>query len=118
MKPPIPLEHDEQVALTGWLEAKKLKFTSIPNAAKRSYKLANYLHSEGFRVGIADMVVFVPRPAPKYAKALFIEMKRTKGGVTSPEQAEWIDCLNKVPGVSAAVCKGFEEARAFVEGFL
>lgn len=63
----------------------------------------------GVRRGFPDYVVITNK------EVLFIEMKRKKGGVVSPEQDEWISVLNQM-GLRAEVCKGFDEARLFLEG--
>ncbi len=47
----------------------------------------------------------------------FLELKRIKGGVISPEQQNWVDYLNKA-GYKAAICRGFEEAKACVLEYL
>ena len=47
-----------------------------------------------------------------------IEMKRTKGGETSPEQKAWIESLASVSGIVATVAKGFDEARKFIDSYL
>jgi len=43
-----------------------------------------------------------------------IEMKRKKGGKLSPEQKAWLEILNAA-GVESVVCKGFDEAKKFIE---
>jgi hypothetical protein len=50
-------------------------------------------------------------------RALFIEMKRVKGGRLSAEQREWIDAL-QARGFEAVVCAGFAEAKKEVEKYL
>ena len=46
---------------------------------------------------------------------LFIEMKRSVGGVISSEQKEWNIVLNQYPDSLAAICKGFDEAKQFID---
>ena len=49
------------------------------------------------------------------SELIFIEMKRVKGGVLSQVQKEWLEALNKCNGVSAYVCKGFDEAKIVID---
>ena len=49
------------------------------------------------------------------ARGVAIELKRQKGGTTSPEQREWLENLEN-HGWCCAVCKGWEEAREFLAG--
>lgn len=66
----------------------------------------------GTSAGFPDYIVLFP-----HGRALFIEMKRQKGGRLSAEQREWIDAL-QARGFAAVVCAGFEEARKEVEKYL
>ena len=67
----------------------------------------------GLRTGVPDLVVFVPNKGTVY-----IEMKRVKGGIVSPEQKEWIAFLNTIPATQAFVAKGAEEAKAIITHFI
>jgi len=108
-----PLEEDEQIAFVSWLEAHKLKFTAIPNSTyTKSWSQKRKNTAMGLRSGLPDLLVITPRGL------LFVEMKRKQGSVTSPEQKEWIEALNKIPNVQAEVCKGADEAIKFVSRFL
>ena len=108
-------EHDEQVAVVRWFRIaypKHIMF-SIPNAAKRSVGLANYMRAEGLLAGVAD--IFVMCPNNKW-HGLFIEMKAKKGKV-SDQQAYFIEqAIEK--GYMAWVCHGFEEAQALITKYL
>ena len=106
----IPLETDEQQAVVQYLELKGLKFSSIPNSTyTKSWKQKAKNKAEGLRAGLPDLLIVLPN------LLLFIEMKRTKGGVVSPVQKEWIEALNKIDGVKAIVCKGADEAIENIE---
>ena len=72
------------------------------------------LKRTGVSKGYPD--VFVPLVTPIYP-GFFVEMKRVKGGVVSPEQAEWIEYL-KGQGYYAAVAKGADEAKRMFEEFI
>lgn len=106
----IPLETDEQQVVVQYLELKGLKFSSIPNSTyTKSWKQKAKNKAEGLRAGLPDLLIVLPN------LLLFIEMKRTKGGVVSPVQKEWIEELNKIDGVKAIVCKGADEAIENIE---
>lgn len=68
--------------------------------------------AEGLNPGLPDLLLCLPD------KLLFIEMKRTKGGVLSQYQKEWIEELNKISNVEAIVCRGCDEAIKAVENRL
>lgn len=109
----IPSEDEEQIVLVEYLEQRGFKFTAIPNHTynpnfsqqRKNYKL-------GLRKGLCDMLIVLPG-----AGLLFIEMKRTKGSTTSPEQRSWVEALNALPGTAAHICKGAQEAIAVVESY-
>jgi hypothetical protein len=114
----IPTEFSEQCALVQYLEINNFKFSKIAQETyTKSWKVKMDNKASGLRPGVPDMIVIIPanwRTAKK-VKLLFIEMKRTKGGVISPDQKEWLMTLDMVDGITARVCKGFDEAKAFIE---
>ncbi len=111
----LPLSEDqEQIAFVAYLEARGLKYSAIPNSTytpHMSVKQRN--HRLGLRPGLPDLVVVLPNVG-----LAFIEMKRKKRGVVSLAQAEWIEALNTCSGVEARVCRGCDEAIAFIEELL
>lgn len=48
---------------------------------------------------------------------LYIELKRVKGGVVSPDQKWWLEQLNE-QGYEAMVAKGHEEAIRIIKNYL
>ena len=100
-------EDYEQFMFVTWFKNtfKGVRIYAIPNGGKRSKATAMVLKSTGVSPGVPDLHI----PAWR----LWIEMKRTKGGVVSKDQKEWIAYLNEI-GDTAVVCKGFEEAKAVV----
>lgn len=108
-------EHLEQVAVITWFRAQfpKLIMFAIPNAAKRSPQLANYMKAEGMLAGVADL--FLMKPNSKY-HGLFIEMKAEKGLVS--EKQEYFLQQARHFGYQAVVCKGFEQAQAEIIKYL
>lgn len=115
--PNVPTEEYECLQLVDYLEKavkqkKVLRFTKIPNETfTRSWKTKIRNKAQGVRKGFPDYVIVTKWDV------LFIEMKKTKGGVVRPEQILWIDDLNRAYG-NAVVCKGFEEAKNYIESKL
>lgn len=103
-------EHEEQSVVVQYLKLKKIPYYAVPNGSflagdkmRRVRQMAR-LKKEGLQTGVPDLVVLLP------SKALYIEMKRTKGSTTSKEQKEWIVLLNCLSYCEAVICKGAKEA--------
>lgn len=104
-----PTEEVEQANFVQWLEMKGYKYTAIPNSTyTKSWKQKQKNTRMGLRAGFPDMVIIANN------KFMCIELKRTAGSNTSPLQKEWIVALERA-GVPVKVCKGAEEAIAFVQ---
>lgn len=101
-------EHEEQRELVRWFRQTwpGVLIFAIPNGGQRSTATAGRLKAEGVMPGVPDL--FVP------AWALWVEMKRAKGGVVSPEQKRMIKALESV-GYCVLVCRGCEDAKAQIE---
>lgn len=116
----VPSEADEQKALFEWAEWAKGKFPELallhhcPNGGSRNPVEARHLKEQGVKPGVPD--ICLPVPNLHYA-ALYIELKRRKGGRVSDEQRGWIAALNRA-GNHAVVCKGWEEARDVILEYL
>lgn len=116
----VPLEEDDQRLLFEWAEwatcsnPELALLYHIPNEGKRSKLVGYRLQAQGMRRGVPDICLPVPRGG--YG-ALYIELKRRKGGRVSEEQRVWIDALNRA-GNKAVICKGFDEAKAAIEEYL
>lgn len=111
----IPSEHEEQAVVVQYLRLKKIPHYAVPNGSflagdkmRRVRQMAR-LKKEGVCTGVPDLVVLLP------SKALYIEMKRTKGSTTSKEQKEWIGLLNGLSYCKAVICKGAKEAIDFIK---
>lgn len=110
----IPTEEAEQIEVVKHLEKRRLKFTAIPNSTyTKSWSQKNKNTRTGLRAGLPDLLIALPGVG-----LLFIEMKRTKGSVTSAEQKAWIETINLCPGAQAYVCKGAIEAIAIIEKYI
>jgi hypothetical protein len=117
---PVPTEDEEQAALFQWailreqyIPELRLLF-AIPNGGYRHPATAARMARTGVRAGVPDMLLPVAREG---WNGLFIELKRRKGGVVSVNQKEWIRRLAE-QGYKVAVCKGWEEAKDEIEGYL
>ena len=115
-KPPVPLEHDIQVLFVRLVSAlgRPLDVSfAIPNAAKRSPMLMGRLKREGFRKGIPDWCLPVPRGP---YNALWIEFKRP-GGKPTEEQQEMLARLAEEGSATHIVddaAKGLEIVREYL----
>jgi hypothetical protein len=119
-----PTEHQEQSLLFQWAELSKSRHPelgllfAIPNFAGRIGRLTAVhgakLKREGRKRGVPD--VMLPIPRGKY-HGLFVEMKRLKGGATSPEQRAWLAALSE-QGYRAVRCLGWEQAREEIMAYL
>jgi len=112
----IPTEHEECVLLKQWLDlmvnnGKVVLYSHIPHETYTkswNQKLKN--KQVGVKKGVPDYVIVTKK------LVLFVEMKRTKGGVVGEEQKQWIEAINNAStGINARVCKGFDEAKEFIE---
>lgn len=119
----VPLEDEEQMALVDWLELCGLRFAHIPNSTytkHMSVKMKN--HRLGVRPGVPDLMVLVSPERSKDGEGhlIWIEMKRRKGGVVSPEQRAWLTAFMMLesPNIHAVVAKGWDEAREAVLEYL
>jgi hypothetical protein len=116
----IPTEAQEQVALFKWAELQAGKYPelkllfAIPNGGSRNIIEAVHLKAQGVKAGVPDLCLPVARGG---SHALYIELKRTKGGVVSVDQKSWLLALAD-QGYAVAVCKGWEAAAEIIKGYL
>jgi len=105
----MPSEAEEQAMVVQYCILKKYKFWHTPNSTyTNSWRQKAHNRAMGVQAGIPDLFIIINN------KLIAIEMKRTKGGVVSPAQKEWIETLNKA-GVPTQVCKGAQEAIKFIK---
>ena len=118
----IPLEEEETKAFHEWLQIQNIPHTHIPNEIGGSTSAmkarAVKMKKMGTSKGFPDLLVFIPvfgaTGHTDCYQMCAIEMKRRKGSTTSKEQLAWLDIL-QASGAMCAVCKGADEAIAFVE---
>lgn len=115
-----PSEADEQKLLFEWAEYAEVVFPElqlmfhIVNEGRRSYWAGRELQKQGMRAGVPDICLPVPRG--KYA-ALYIEMKRSRGGRLSDAQKWWLEKLTAA-GNLAVACHGFDSAKMTILDYL
>lgn len=115
MQPLIPSERDEQVAFARWLTANRYRFTSIPNAGKRTARYAQKQKEEGLNPGLPDLLIIVRN------QLVWIEMKKKiyknrKNGGLSENQMAWHKVLNACDNCQVFVAYGSDEARSIIIG--
>lgn len=120
MRPFQTTEHDEQVALFQWAAHMSVRHPelrlmyAIPNGGLRNPVVAGKLKAEGVKAGVPD--IFIPVARGGY-HGLYIELKRTKGGRLSIEQAQWItDLLGQ--GYAVYKAEGWVKAKEIIEQYL
>lgn len=120
MKQLIPTEAQEQAWLFEWASMQTgstpeigLMF-AIPNGGSRHPAEARNLKAQGVKAGVPD--IFLPVARLGY-HGLFIELKRTKGGVVSVDQKLMISALMD-QSYAVEVCKGWEEAASVIKVYL
>lgn len=108
-----PSEFQQQVALVQWLRLKGIRFTASANGSKRDVVTAVNLKRQGVSPGWPD--IFIPYMRKGYG-GLLIELKRVSGGVTSPQQSDWLQFLTE-QGYKACLAYGAEHAMEIIEEY-
>lgn len=112
----VPTESAEQIAVIQWCDQHPVAkhIFAIPNGSHKSPAAAAKFKREGLRPGIPDL--FLPVARGEF-HGMFIEMKRTKGGITSENQSEVMDALD-AQGYFVYLAKGAEKAIGMIEWYL
>lgn len=118
----IPLEQDEQIAFVQWCRLNDILVhhsgNEIGGSTSAMKARAVKMKKMGTSKGFPDLLVFIPvygiTGRVDCYQMCAIEMKRKKGSTTSKEQKEWLKVL-QASGAMSAVCKGADEAIAFVD---
>lgn len=111
MSLPVPTEAQEAKILVAYLRIKGIRFTHIANETGRgrdAMMMGRRNKQMGTSPGFPDYIIIVND------NLLFCELKRTKGGVLSNHQKEWIEALEQA-GQTVIVAKGAEQAIKFIE---
>lgn len=113
----IPLEDDECYTLAEYLETLRLQgkvrvYTHTANETyTKSWKQKRRNTRMGVKPGIPDYIIVTSHDV------LFIEMKRTTSGQLSKHQKVWLRELDGKP-TKAVMCRGFDEARKYIEAII
>ena len=120
-----PSEHAVQSCFIDWVrsventpgyEPPRLSF-AMQSGARVRWGTANKLKAEGMRKGVPDWWLPTPnREGPPYFAGLAIEFK-TKRGVVSKEQSEYMTRL-RAAGWRVLICRSPEEAIVAVKAYL
>ena len=109
-------ETQEQEALVRWLQYMKLDYFAPINENSYSSKNRRYAmileqknKKKGKVAGVSDLIVFAEK------KILFIELKRIKNSKTSEHQKQFLNTVNSYDYAVGRVCKGWIEAKEFIE---
>ena len=112
-------EHQQQATVIAWARSRETArpelalLFAVPNAGKRSVRLAAYMKAEGLKAGVPDLCLPVAR---RGYHGLYIEMK-WGDNTTTPEQEQWLEALEK-QGYLAVVCRSAGEAIELIEWYI
>lgn len=84
----------------------------IPNGTLQASRMKQ--RGLGVRSGVPDLLLCLPRG--RY-HGLWIELKRVKGGVVSPEQVEFTQHLKSM-SYAAFVCRGHDSAERLISQYI
>jgi len=117
-------EHDQQVTVVQWWDRQypdlSLCLTAYPSGAivggRNKFGLIAKMKKEGWRKGICDLFISVPKGGKH---GMYIEMKDVKKTLcsVSPEQREHIDLMNSL-GYEAIWCAGADIAIAAIKTYM
>jgi len=113
-------EHEHQKALFVWAGIQQVKYPelrllfAIPNGGHRHPAVAAKLKAEGVKAGIPDVCLPVARCG---YHGLYVELKKPKGGKTSPDQHRWASDLGE-QGYRAVVAYGWVMASQIITNYL
>lgn len=110
----LPSEDEEQKGLVKWLTIKGILFYHIPNGCNKSIQSARRFKALGLQPGVPDICIPIPSGA---GAALYIELKKKKGGVVSLNQRKWIHALRE-EGNCVFVANGADEAIDIITKYL
>jgi hypothetical protein len=105
MKPPVPFESEEQMALAEYLDLRGFCWF---HPANESDAKPQYRHKQrllGLKPGVPDVIILDKVPEMPEIRGVAIELKRTRGSRSSDEQVNWAGRL-RARGWLVFVCKG------------
>lgn len=102
---PVFSEHMEQAYFVQWFRRTypDIRIFAIPNGGTRSRSQGGKLKLEGVSAGVPDL--FIPNGC------VWVEMKKSTGGVISAVQKDWHSYLESI-GHTVIIGYGFEDAKS------
>lgn len=94
----------------------------VPNGAyhgadrKSGAVVARKLREQGLQAGVFDYILAIPNPG-RSIPGLWLEMKRTRGGVVSDDQQLFMAIMLKL-GWACEIARGWVEASEKIEKYL
>jgi len=119
-RPAVDYEGMEQAALFTWLAvrhpaAHRLAF-HVPNGGHRVKAVAGKLKKQGVRAGVSDIVL--PMARGGYF-GLYMEFKASPPHDASVSTSQTAFLVGvEMQGYMGVVCRGFDEARQVIEGYM
>jgi hypothetical protein len=110
-----PKEEVDHMAVARYLNTLGLFWLHVPNGGRRGKAEAGKLKAMGTLAGASDFIVFDAPPLLPCAKGVALELKRTKGGKVSEEQAAFLVKM-EARGWVTCVAHGANEALDFLRG--
>lgn len=114
------LELKEQAKIWQWCAEEGHKYGSINNGTSASgWGAINDNKMAGTVKGLPDLIVIINGKYRVDGRPIltFIEVKKEKGGIVSPEQNQWITAINHTLTSYASVCHGAEMAKDWIRSF-
>ena len=111
-------ESEEGKVFAQWLKVQRdmgnvIEYSKLQQDTwAKNFKIVGKARAEGVRPGVPDYLVVLK------CGVFFIELKAKDGGQISNDQARWIFVLNERRGVDALVCKGADEAIAYIQKYI
>ena len=112
---PVPLEADEAETLVAWLRIHNITFSHIPGetgGTLEAKRRAIRMKRQGYSKGFPDYVILIG------GHMVFVELKRQRRSVTSPEQLAWIEAINAIDNCQAFIAKGANAVITILEALL
>ena len=116
---PLPTESEEQQAVMKWAAAASGRWPElrllyhVPMRASGAWPLADDCARKAKERRTRSLPAVGTRPIPR----IYIEMKRTQGSKTTPEQKEWLAAL-EAEGYQTALCRGADAAIEIITDYL
>jgi hypothetical protein len=121
----VPTEREDSMAVMAWArlmvetgQEPRLRFLRCGFEGLRlTMGVRMQMKRQSVSRGFPDLVLYVPQRYPVTYHALFVELKRLKGGTISAEQAIMIGDLQSL-GYKSIVCRGADHAISEIKRYL